>query len=175
MSEPHYPRTHSRFSTGTEWRLEEIRQILREAEPLSPPSTQQQLDTEAIDNRHIFKQRFGRDWPLRFHREALVRLRRERDWTDGEVKLFLLSGMLRRGPFGVRPEASGWIAAFGGAIVAMMLTLVVVLCGIFADHITSLSIEQAGRGSAVMLLYLGLAWLAYQILVRPWRIQRRSE
>ena len=113
MSEPHYPYTPHRFSTGTERRLEEIRQILREAEPLAPPSVLQLLDAEAIEDRRAFKRRFGHDWPLRFHREALVRLRRERDWTDGEVRLFLFGGTLRRGPFGVRPAASLWIAIYG--------------------------------------------------------------
>lgn len=60
-------------------------------------SALEQLDTDAINDRRVFKRRFGFDRPLRFHRAALVQLRQERDWTDSEVKLFLYAGALRNG------------------------------------------------------------------------------
>jgi hypothetical protein len=172
MSEPRYPCTHHRFSTGTERRLEEIRQILREAEPFAPPSALQGLDAEAIEDRRVFKRRFGHDWPLRFHREALVRLRQERDWTDGEVKLFLYSGALRRGPFGVAPDASVWFAVFGGVLAAMML-LFASIGILFIIRSASLSFEIVARGGAVTFALVAVAWMAYQLYIRPWRIQRR--
>ena len=173
MSEPHYQYNQHRFSKGTERRLEEIRRILREAEPLATPSRLQRLDAEAIEDRCIFKQRFGRDWPLRFHREALVQLRQERDWTDGEIKLFLISGMLRRGPFGVRPEASAWLASFGAVLVGVMLTFVAYVVLLFLARGQSITFDLVARGGSMTLSFLGVAWLAYQLYIRPWRIQTR--
>jgi hypothetical protein len=170
MSESHNPCIGRRFSEGTERRLEEMRQILRETEPVRPPTALQRLDAESIEDRRAFKRRFGCDWPLRFHREALVQLRRERDWTDNEVKLFLFSGALRRGPFGVHADASLSLAIFGGLLVAMML-LFTSTCILFV--VRSPSVEVVARGSAVMFGFVGVAWIAYQLYIRPWRIQRR--
>ncbi len=174
MSESHRPYARSHFSEATERRLEEIRHIFQDAEPVAEPFALERLDAEAIADRRVFKRRFGYDWPLRFHREALIRLRQERDWTDGEVKLFLISGTLRRGPFGVRPAASAWIAAFGGALIALMLLFVATVGLLFVARSASLSIELVARGGGVMLTYLGIAWLAYQLYIRPWRVLRRE-
>jgi hypothetical protein len=127
MSELHRPYIARRFSAETERRLEEIRQILNEAEPMPEPSTLERLDDEAIVDRTAFKRRFGRDWPSRRHREALIRLRQERDWTDGEIKLFLITGTLQRGPFGVRPSADSWMAAWGSVLIVGLLFLVTVI------------------------------------------------
>ena len=172
MSESHNLYTRRQFAQGTEQRLEEMRQILREAEPFATASALQQLDVEAVEDRRVFKRRFGHDWPLRFHREALVRLRQERDWTDNEVKLFLFSGALRRSPFGVRPDASVWFAIFGGILVALML-LFASTGLLFILRTSSLSVELVVRGGAVLFGLVGTAWIAYQLYIRPWRIQRR--
>jgi hypothetical protein len=165
--------TIRRFSNEAEQRIEEIRRIFHEAPPVQEPSAQERLDTEAVQDRAVFKRRFGHDWPLRHHREALVRLRRERDWTDKEVWLFLLSGSLRRGPFGVQPAASAWTAAFGVVLVFVMLVFTACVAGFFVVHGAALDVNTAARGGGVMLLYLGFGWLLYQLYVRPWRIQRR--
>ena len=173
MTDPILPFA-KRFSTPAEQRLEELRQIWREAEPILEPSELERLDAEAIKDRRVFKRRFGYDWPLRFHREALVKLRQERDWTDKEVWLFLLSGTLRRGPLGVKPAASVWTAAFGVVLVSLMLVFATLLAGLFIAHSAALTLNAATRGAGAVLLYLGLGWLLYQFYVRPWRIQRRG-
>jgi len=173
MSESRY-RFAQRFSSTTEQRLEEIRQILREAEPIPASSILERLDVEAIEDRRVFKRRFGYDWPLRFHREALVTLRQERDWTDGEVKLFLLSGTLQRSAFGVRPAPSTWIAGLGAFVIVNMLVYIVVVAGLLAERIGGMDTDHIARGGGVVLLFLGIGWLAYQVYVRPWRILRRS-
>lgn len=163
-----------RFSTPAEQRLREIQQLFREAEPIREPCELERLDVEAIQDWRVFKRRFGYDWPLRFHREALIKLRQQRDWTDKEVWLFLLSGTLRRGPFGVEPSASGWTAAFGFVLVSIMLVFATLLAGLFISHGATLTLNTAARGAGAVLLYLGLGWLLYQFYVRPWRIQRRE-
>ena len=174
MSESHRPYTARRFSVETERRLEEIRQILNEAEPLSEPSTLERLDAEAIADRTAFKRRFGRDWPSRHHREALIQLRQERDWTDGEIKLFLITGTLQRSPFGVRPSADSWMAAWGNVLIAGMLVLVATIAVAVLARIVPWSVATAMHAVGDILLFLGFAWVVYQMHVRPWRIQRRT-
>ncbi|MGH8041092.1 MAG: hypothetical protein ACREPN_03495 [Rudaea sp.] len=173
MTDPILPFAR-RFSTPAEQRLAELQQIWREAEPILEPCELERLDAEAITDRRVFKRRFGYDWPLRFHREALVKLRQQRDWTDKEVWLFLLSGTLRRGTFGVKPAASAWTAAFGVVLVSVMLVFTTFVGGFFVAHGEALTLNMAARGGAAMLLYLGVGWVLYQLYVRPWRIQRRD-
>ena len=174
MSESQRPYAPHRFSASTERRLEEIRQLLHEAEPIAEPSALERLDAATIEDRRMFKRRFGRDWPLRHHRSALIQLRRERDWTDGEIKLFLISGMLKRGPFGVRPEASAWLALFGYTLATLLALFATLLVLLFATRAGSLTLATTMRAGASVSLYLVFAWLAYQLYVRPWRIQRRT-
>jgi hypothetical protein len=174
MSESHRPYIVRRFSAETERRLEEIRQILNEAEPLSEPSTLERLDDEAIVDRTAFKRRFGRDWPSRRHREALIQLRQERDWTDGEIKLFLITGTLQRGPFGVRPSADSWMAAWGSVLIVGMLVLVMGIGAAVLARLVPWSFGIAVHAAGDVLLFSGFAWVVYQMHVRPWRIQRRT-
>lgn len=162
------------FSQESERRLEEIRQILNEAEPLPEPSTLERLDAEAIVNRTAFKRRFGRDWPSRRHREALIRLRQERDWTDGEIKLFLITGTLQRGPFGVRPSADAWVAVWGSILITTMLFLVTGIAVAVLARMVPWSFGTAMHAAGDVLLFSGFAWVVYQMHVRPWRIQRRT-
>jgi hypothetical protein len=173
MSESYRPYIARRFSKETERRLGEMRQILNEAEPLPEPFALERLDAEAIVDRAAFKRRFGRDWTSRRDREALIQLRQERDWTDGEVKLFLYSGALCRGPFGVVPDASVFLAVFGGILAVMMLVFAFI--GIlFIIRSASLPVEVIARGGAVTFVFVAVAWMAYQLYIRPWRIQRRQ-
>lgn len=172
MSESQHPYAH-RFSASTERRLEEIRQLLREAEPIVERSALERLDAAAIEDRGTFKRRFGRDWPLRHHRAALIRLRRERDWTDGEIKLFLITGTLSRSPFGVQPCADSWMAACGSVLIASMLLLMVGIGGAVLARMVPWSFATAKQAAGDALLFSAFAWLAYQMHVRPWRIQRR--
>lgn len=174
MSESQRPYPTHRFSANAERRLEEIRQLLRDAEPVAEPSALQRLDTAAIEDRRTFKHRFGRDWPLRHHRAALIQLRRERDWTDSEIKLFLITGTLRRGPFGVQPSADSWTAAFGSILIASMMLLVVAIVGTVLAQLVPWSSVTAIRAAGDVVLFLSFAWIVYQWHVRPWRIQRRT-
>jgi len=174
MSELHRPYIARRFSQETERRLEEIRQILNEAEPLPEPSALERLDAEAIVDRTAFKRRFGRDWPSRHHREALIRLRQERDWTDGEIKLFLITGTLQRGPLGVWPSADSWMAAWGSVLIASMLFLVTTIAVAVFARLAPWSFGTAMQAAGDTLLFSGFAWVVYQMHVRPWRIQRRT-
>jgi hypothetical protein len=174
MTELHRPYISRRFSEETERRLEEIRQILNEAELLPEPSTLERLDAEAIVDRTAFKRRFGRDWPSRRHREALIQLRQERDWTDGEIKLFLMTGTLQRGPFGVRPSADSWMAAWGSVLIVGMLFLVATIAAAVFVRMVPWSFGTAMHAAGDVLLFSGFAWVAYQMHVRPWRIQRRT-
>jgi len=174
MSESHHPYIARHFSHESERRLEEIRQILNEAEPLPEPSMLERLDAEAIVDRTAFKRRFGRDWPSRRHREALIQLRQERDWTDGEIKLFLITGTLQRGPFGVRPSADSWVAVWGNVLIAGMLFLVTGIAAAVLAGMVPWSLGTAMHAIGDILLFSGFAWIAYQMHVRPWRIQRRT-
>jgi len=174
MSESHRPYIARRFSDETERRLEEIRQILNEAESLPEPSALERLDAEAIVDRTAFKQRFGRDWRSRHHREALIRLRQERDWTDGEIKLFLITGTLQRGPLGVMPSATSRVAAWGSVLIAGMLLLVAVIAIALLARMVPWSFDTAIHAAGDALLFSGFAWVVYQMHVRPWRIQRRT-
>ena len=174
MSESHRPYIARRFSKETERRLEEIRQILSEAEPSPEPSALKRLDAEAIVDRTAFKRRFGRDWPSRHHREALIHLRQERDWTDGEIKLFLITGTLQRGPFGVRPSADSWMAAWGSVLIVGMLFLVTGIAAAVLTQMIPWSFRTAVHAAGDVLLFSGFAWVVYQIHIRPWRILRRT-
>jgi hypothetical protein len=164
-----------RFPRSAEQRLEEIRQILRDAEPMHAPSTRERLDAEAIEDRHVFKRRFGCDWSLRTHRESLVSLLRERDWTDREVRLFLLSGLLQHGPFGVRAAPSALIATVGVVLMASMLVFAVVTAALLIERAQSMDADHIASGGGVVLLFLGITWLAYRLYVRPWRLLRGSD
>jgi hypothetical protein len=174
LNESHGPYIGRRFSEETERRLEEIRQIFSEAEPLPEPSALERLDDEAIVDRTAFKRRFGRDWPSRHHREALIQLRQERDWTDGEIKLFLITGTLQRGPFGVRPSADSWMAAWGSVLIVGLLFLATVIAAAVLARIVPWSFGTAVHAAGDVLLFSGFAWVVYQMHVRPWRIQRRT-
>lgn len=174
MSESHRLYIARRFSVETERRLQEIQQILNEAEPLPEPSTLERLDDEAIVDRTAFKRRFGRDWPSRRHREALIQLRQERDWTDGEIKLFLITGTLQRGPFGVRPSADSWVAVWGSVLIVCLLFLVTGIAAAVLARMVPWSFNTALQAAGDVLLFSGFAWVVYQMHVRPWRIQRRT-
>ena len=174
MSESHDSYTRRRFAPATERRLEEMRQILREAEPLAPASALQRLDAEAVEDRTAFKRRFGRDWPSRQHREALIQLRQERDWTDGEIKLLLITGTLQRGPFGVRPSADSWMAVWGTFLIVGLLFLVAGIAAAVLARMVPWSFDTAMHAAGDVLLFSGFAWVVYQMHVRPWRIQRRT-
>jgi hypothetical protein len=174
MSESHRPYIARRFSEETERRLEEIRQILNEAETLPKPSALERLDAKAIVDRTAFKQRFGRDWPSRRHREALIQLRQERDWTDGEIKLFLITGTLQRGQFGVRPSADSWVAVWGSVLIVGMLFLVMGIAAAVLARMVPWSFGTAMHAAGDVLLFSGFALVVYQMHVRPWRIQRRA-
>lgn len=173
MSESLRPYIVRRFSEETERRLKEIRQILSEADPLPEPSALERRDAEAIRDRAAFRRRFGRDWPSRHHREALIHLRQERDWTDGEIKLFLITGTLQRGPFGVRPSADSWMATWGSVLIASMLFLVATIAVTVLSRMVPWSFATAVHAAGDFLLFSGFAWVVYQMHVRPWRIQRR--
>jgi hypothetical protein len=81
---------------------------MSEAEPLPESSALERLDAEAIVDLTVFKRRFWRDWRSRHDRKALIHLCQERDWTDGEIELFMITGALQRGPLGIRPIAEYW-------------------------------------------------------------------
>jgi hypothetical protein len=151
--------------------LEELRQLLRETEPLDDDLS----DEDVIRDEKKFRRRFGLgfDWPKR-DRIQLISLKHEKDMTDAEIKLFRHSGNLTRGPFGIRLSATRWGAWFGGIQLAYFGTL---LLALLAGLNTSM-LRSPSRAFGVAVLVLGLLGFCitiYLMYIKPWIIQKRTE
>lgn len=160
-------------------RLEEMRQILKEAET-EPEVTSALVDDDLSDERVIanegkFRKRFGPGFTWNsFHRKALIELKHEKDLTDPEIRLFHWSGNLRRTPFGVTLAASGWIALWGGVLLTpfLMLFLALLIAAWPNLHGATLVALQAVIGLSLLGV---LCYAIYWFHIEPWRIQRRAE
>jgi hypothetical protein len=160
-------------SSPAEDRLEEIRQLFREAEPLEPDSLDEalQADRKAVNDEKEFIRRFGFDWPLR-DRQELIRLKQQRRLTDREIRLFYLTGNLSRGPLGVRLSARLWVAAWGWVQIGVFLSLFGALLLVASQNLPQAP-EKLLRIGGFLAFQLGLVWALYLTFVKPWRIQRR--
>ena len=152
-------------------RLEEMRRILAQSEPLDGTYS----DEEVIADEGKFRKRFGPGfrWNRR-DRIGLIALKKRYDLTDPEIKLFQHTGNLRRTPFGVQLSASPWIALWGGVQLAVFSLFFLAL--MFA----ALPNLGAAPSKAVKpLLGLGglllFCYLLYWFYIKPWRLQRRLD
>lgn len=152
-------------------RLDELRRLLAQSEPISGPYS----DEEVIDDEDKFRKRFGPGfrWSRR-DRTGLIALKTRYDLTDSEIKLFHYTGNLHRSVFGVRLTTSSWIAIGGGVHLAILgPMLLLLLAGTMLDWRAETSIVLSR-----LMAILGLSTICYGIYwlyVKPWRIQRRKE
>jgi hypothetical protein len=154
-------------------RLQELREILANADPHPEAATQVPSDQEVIDDEHAFRRRFGLgfSWP-RIHREALIKLKREFDLTDREIRLFRHTGNLKRTPTGVYLDANRWVAAWGWAQLAFFGSLLVVLALVTWPNLVSAN-PHAWKAVGSMVGIALFCWLIYLTFVKPWTIRRR--
>jgi hypothetical protein len=128
-------------------------------------------DRATIEREDLFLRRYGFDWPRRY-REALIRLKHERDLTDREIKLLYRAGCLKRNAHDVRFEASKWLAFAGWALIASLVpTIILVLLEIVMHAPNTVTRGLAELGAAGWLL--ALVWMGYTFYVKPWRILMR--
>lgn len=160
-------------------RLEEMRQILKEAEAepeVKPPPEDDELsDERVIASEKKFRKRFGPGFTWNtFHRKALIKLKHEKDLTDPEIRLFHWSGNLRRTPFGVTLSASIWVALWGGvALTPFVLLFLALLIAAWPNlHGATLFALRAVIALSVLGAFCyGIYWFH----IEPWRVQRRVE
>lgn len=160
-------------------RLEEMRQILREAE--SEPELKRTPDDDELSDEQViakewkFRKRFGPGFTWnRRHRKALIELKHELDLTDPEIRLFYWSGNLRRTPFGVTLSANIWVALWGGVLLALFAVLFLAL--LIASWPNLHGATPVTLRAVTGLTFLGaLCFIIYWFHIEPWRIQRRVE
>ena len=156
-------------------RLEEIRRLLGESVPDPDPLDDGQSDARVIEDEEAFRRRFGLgfDWPRR-HREALILLKREKDLTDSEIRLFRHTGNLKRTPFGVELAANRWVALWGGLQLVLFGTLFGALC---IAAMPNLMVNPVKALRAVIGLggLLALCYAIFWLYIKPWIVQRRVE
>jgi len=129
-------------------------------------------DRATVEREDLFLRRYGFDWPRRY-REALIRLKHERDLTDREIKLLYRAGCLKRNAQGVRFVASRWNAFAGWVLIACLSpTIILFVLGVATHVPTTLMRGLAAFVVAAWLLIL--VWLGYTFYIRPWRIHVRS-
>ncbi len=152
-------------------RLEELRQILRDSDIIAADD---ELSDEAVVNdKSKFRRRFGRgfDWE-RPHREALIKLKREWDLTDREIRLFWETRNLRKTRRGVELTASPWAAVSG----SLQLLYVVPLCMIAVLAGWQNLLFAPSRYLSAWLMLFGIAVYAvvlYWSQIKPWLVQRQ--
>lgn len=154
-------------------RLDEIRQLLHEAEPASDPEDDLS-DDNVIRSRTAFRRRFGIgfDW-LPHHRRALIALLLDKGLTDREVKMFRHTGNLKRTPLGVELTANRWIALWGGLQMVTFGTLFGALVIAAVPNV----IADPVRALRALIVLGGIAALCYAIFwlyIKPWIVQQRG-
>ena len=151
-------------------RVEEMRQILREAEPAPPDDDLS--DARVIEDERRFKKRFGFVWPPA-QRAALIRLKHERGLTDPEIRLLRWSGVLKRTPTGVTLASAVWAALWGGVILGYLalLTLAVLIATV-PSILGGAPITARSVGVLGLLGVFG--YLIWWLHIEPWRIERRT-
>ncbi len=150
-------------------RLEEIRQLLSESEPIDT----QYSDDEVIKDEHKFRRRFG----LGFHwnhrdRRGLIELKRQYDLTDREIRLFHYTGNLRKTIFGVVLTANRWVALWGGVQLAFFgLLFVTLFLSLWPRFWTEPS--QTVKPLMALIVLLLSCVVIYWLYVKPWLVQRQ--
>lgn len=152
-------------------RLEELRDILIAAEPIDGVPS----DEKVVEDEHAFQHRFGRGfyWNRR-QREALIRLKREKELTDSEIKLFRRTGNLRPTITGVRLSTSGWAVFWGGTQILYISLFILVVLDLMWLHRTApagMLLRAGGLAAALG----ALSYLIYWTHIKPWRIRRHAE
>lgn len=159
------------FRMSLDPRLEELRQILRNADV--DPSSDDLSDAAVVNDESKFRRRFGRGFDWRpHHREALIDLKHKHDLTDKEIRLFWETGNLRRTTHGVKLTAGPWAAASAG----LQLFYVVPLClaAMLAGWQNLLFAPLRFLPAWLMLFGIALYGFAlYWSQIMPWLIQRR--
>lgn len=152
-------------------RLEEMRRILAQSEPLDGTYS----DEEVIADEKKFRKRFGPGfyWNRR-DRIGLIALKNRYDLTDPEIKMFHYTGNLHHSVFGVRLTASPWVALWGGAQLAVFGLLFVALLGAALPALTSGSTKALKPVLALIALF-GFCYTLYWFYVKPWLLRRRKE
>ena len=129
-------------------------------------------DRATVEREDLFLRRFGFDWPHRY-REALIRLKHERELSDREIKLLFRAGCLKRSADDVRFEANRWLAVTGWILIACLSPTIMLFVSMIAMHApTTFSRGLAAIGVAGWLLIL--VWMGYAFYIKPWRIHERS-
>lgn len=129
-------------------------------------------DRATVEREDLFLRRFGFDWPHRY-REALIRLKHERELSDREIRLLFRAGCLKRSADDIRFEADRWVAVMGWMLIACLSPTIVLYASMVSTHVpTTLSSGLASIGVAGFLLIL--VWMGYTFYIKPWRIHARS-
>lgn len=129
-------------------------------------------DRATVEREDLFLRRFGFDWPHRY-REALIRLKHQRELSDRETKLLFRAGCLKRSEDDVRFETNRWLAVTGWILIACLSPTIVLFVSMIAMHApTTFSRGLAAIGVAGWLLIL--VWMGYAFYIKPWRIHERS-
>lgn len=152
-------------------RLEEMRRILAESQPLDSLYS----DDEVIADEGKFRKRFGPGfrWNRR-DRIGLIALKNRYDLTDPEIQLFQHTGNLHRSVFGVRLTASPWIALWGGAQIAVFgLLFLALLLAAWPNLVTAPA--KAIKPVLALLGLFAFCFGLYWMYVKPWLLRRRKE
>lgn len=158
--------------------LDEIRQLLNEAEPAPDPAPDPEddlSDDNVIRSRAAFRRRFGIgfDW-IPHHRRALITLQQAKGLTDREVKMFRHTGNLKRTPLGVELTANRWIALWGGL---QMVTFGTLFGALVIAAVPNVIVDPV-RALRALIVLGGIAVLCYAIFwlnIKPWIVKKRTE
>lgn len=152
-------------------RLDEMRRILAQAEPLDGAYS----DDEVIADEGKFRKRFGPGfhWNRR-DRIGLITLKKRYDLTDPEIKLFHYTGNLHRSVFGVRLTASPWIALWGCVQITVFGLLFLALLLAAWPNLVSRP-AKAMKPVLALLALFAFCCALYWLYVKPWLLRRRKE
>lgn len=152
-------------------RLEEIRRLLSQSEPIS----NQYSDAAVIKDEDKFRRRFGPGfrWNRR-DRRGLIELKKRYDLTDPEIRLFHYTGNLRRTLLGVQLTASPWIAVWGFVQIGVFGLLFLALLLAAWPRLAAAPL-QAVKPILALLALLAFCAGLYWLYVKPWLLRRRKE
>lgn len=147
----------------------ELLELLRDSDRLPPNDPLS--DEIVLHSETQFRIRFGLGfrWGER-HRAALIQLKRRKDMTDPEIRLFRRTGSLRKTASGVKLTTSVWFAAWG-SIQVLCLGLMFGPAVWAGWH----NLVCAPVNYEAWLMLSGVAMFAYVLYwsqVKPWWISR---
>lgn len=168
---PLRPDKSERASERLDPRLEEMRRILAQSDPVDGSYS----DEEVIDDEGKFRKRFGPGfrWNRR-DRLGLIALKQRYDLTDPEIQLFHYTGNLQRSMFGVRLRASPWVALWGGVQIAVFGAMFLALLLVAWPNFVSAP-AKAVKPALGLVGLLTFCWALYWLYVKPWLLRRRKE